>query len=89
MRECPGCTMKTERMNVVSCGHIKCANPKCKKHWCWLCRTICNPDEIYEHMRIMHPNTKFMRLGPNEVTVLHPTDINTNVAINAVTGMRF
>ena len=49
-KECPSCTVMTER--IAGCNHITCP---CGTHWCFECREgFDQADQTYTHMRAEH-----------------------------------
>lgn len=49
MRNCPGCKAPTVRAS--GCAHIKCP---CDTHWCYICETKFEVEDIYEHLKNSH-----------------------------------
>jgi hypothetical protein len=50
-RDCPGCTVTTEKM--YGCDHITCESCEC--HWCWQCgEKFKDAESTYEHMWTAH-----------------------------------
>jgi hypothetical protein len=63
----PCCGILTAKDNNT-CAHMTC---QCRKHWCWLCRSIFDRAEhCYEHMREEHDDVDYMHISKDREPIV-------------------